>query len=325
MLTDRDARAAGAEPTDRAEPLVRRFDFDWPVDLRLTLEPLRHCGGDLTIRISDDEVWLARRTNEGSATLRLRLIARDAASATVQAQAWGPGAIVALDAIPGLAGAFDRPDLLEPHHALVHELVRRMPGFRMTRTGQLLPELVPAALGQKVTGIEMARGYVGLLRLLGEPAPGPGSTMGLLVPPPGEQLAALPYFELHQFGVERRRADLVRRLAGRARSIEALTALSPSEASARLQTISGVGPWTAAEAVRTAFGDPDAVSIGDAHVHDMVGWALAAEPRASDERMLEILEPYRGQRARVVALLEAGGVHIPRFGPRFSPRGIDRI
>ena len=93
----------------------------------------------------------------------------------------------------------------------------------------------------------------------------------------------------------------------------------------RLQSIPGIGPWTAAEATRTALGDPDAVSVGDAHLPDLVAWALAGEPRADDARMLELLEPYRGQRARVVRLLEVAGIKIPRFGPRFAPRRIARI
>jgi 3-methyladenine DNA glycosylase/8-oxoguanine DNA glycosylase len=126
-------------------------------------------------------------------------------------------------------------------------------------------------------------------------------------------------------GIERRRADLVRRLGSREREIESLIAGSAVEARVRLQSIPGVGPWTAAEATRIAFGDPDAVSVGDAHIPDLVAWALAGEPRADDARMLEILEPYRGQRGRVVALLEAAGIRIPRFGPRFSPRRIERI
>jgi 3-methyladenine DNA glycosylase/8-oxoguanine DNA glycosylase len=143
--------------------------------------------------------------------------------------------------------------------------------------------------------------------------------------PPGDRIAALPYFDLHPFGVERRRADLVRKVAARERSVEALMRLPPADASARLQTIPGLGPWTAAEATRVAFGDPDAVSLGDAHIPDMVSWALTGEARADDARMLEILEPYRGQRERVVALIEAAGIRPPRFGPRFSPRRIDRI
>jgi hypothetical protein len=41
--------------------------------------------------------------------------------------------------------------------------------------------------------------------------------------------------------------------------------------------------------------------------------------------MLELLEPYRGQRARVIRLLEASGIRAPRYGPRLAPRSIAAI
>jgi 3-methyladenine DNA glycosylase/8-oxoguanine DNA glycosylase len=147
----------------------------------------------------------------------------------------------------------------------------------------------------------------------------------LLLPPAAARLAALPYFEFHPLGLERRRADLLRRIGQLRPGAEALMALPADAARARLESIPGIGPWTAAEATRAAFGDPDAVSVGDAHLPDLVAWALAGQPRADDARMLELLEPYRGQRARVVRLLEVAGVKIPRYGPRFSPRRIAGI
>jgi len=57
----------------------------------------------------------------------------------------------------------------------------------------------------------------------------------------------------------------------------------------------------------------------------VVSWALAGEPRGSDERMLDLLEPYRGHRARVLRLLLVGGVHQPRFGPRRPLRRLAAI
>ena len=85
----------------------------------------------------------------------------------------------------------------------------------------------------------------------------------------------------------------------------------------------GIGPWTAAEVGVRALGDQDAVSVGDFHLPHLVAFALAGEPRGSDERMLELLEPYRGQRARVVRLLEMSGLQAPRYGPRLPERRID--
>jgi 3-methyladenine DNA glycosylase/8-oxoguanine DNA glycosylase len=71
-----------------------------------------------------------------------------------------------------------------------------------------------------------------------------------------------------------------------------------------------------AEVAGSAFGDPDAVPIGDYHLPHVVSYALTGEPRGDDDRMLELLEPYRGQRGRVLRLLVWSGHRAPRFGPR---------
>ena len=71
------------------------------------------------------------------------------------------------------------------------------------------------------------------------------------------------------------------------------------------------------------LGDADAVSVGDYHLPHTVSWALAGEARGSDERMLELLEPYRGHRGRVIRLLEAAGIAAPRRGPRLRLRTLD--
>ena len=115
----------------------------------------------------------------------------------------------------------------------------------------------------------------------------------------------------------------IRRAAARATWLESSS--DAAEASRRLTSLPGIGPWTAAEVVRSAFGDPDAVSVGDYHIPNSVAWALAGEPRANDARMLELLEPYRGQRGRVQRYLEVGRVAAPRYGPRMAPRRIAAI
>jgi 3-methyladenine DNA glycosylase/8-oxoguanine DNA glycosylase len=304
-------------PVESADPLSFRLPTDRPIDLRLTLGPLRTGREDPAVVFRPDGFWLARRTTGGPATLRL-LSEPDA----ILAEAWGPGASLALEAAPGIAGLLDDPSALVPQHPLVRELATRFAGLRLPRTGQLMPALLPAVTGQKVTVSEAHRAYRAIVRRLGEPAPGP---VPLLLPPDPARLASLPYFEFHPLGLERRRADVLCRMGAAAERIESWLALDPQEARARLQAIEGIGPWTAAEATRTAFGDPDAVSLGDAHLPDLVAWALAREPRADDARMLELLAPYPGQRARVIRLLEVSGIKIPRFGPRLAPRRFERI
>ncbi|HEY6015068.1 MAG TPA: hypothetical protein VIU37_13725, partial [Candidatus Limnocylindrales bacterium] len=153
-------------------------------------------------------------------------------------------------------------------------------------------------------------------------APGPPD-WGLRLPPMPETLAGLPYYAYHPFGVERRRADLIRRVAARAAWFEAIVDLPLGDAYARLTSVAGIGPWTAAEVGVRALGDADAVSVGDFHLPNLVAFALAGEPRGTDARMLELLEPYRGRRAVAVRLLELGGIGAPRYGPRLALRRIE--
>lgn len=295
--------------------IERSITLRRPLDLGRTLWPLRHGLGDRTIRLLREEAWLAARTPGGSATIRLRRT-----GAAVEAQAWGEGAARLLDSVPALIGEEDEPDRLVARHPILRELQRRHAGLRLPRTGRVLHALVPSVFEQKITGTEAFRAYAALLRVHGEPAPGPA---GLLLPPEPETLASLPYHAYHPIGIERRRAEVVRRAAARAAWLE--SSATAGEATHRLTSLPGIGPWTAAEVVRCTFGDPDAVSVGDYHLPNVVAWALAGEARADDARMLELLEPYRGQRGRVQRLLEVGRVVAPRYGPRTAPRRIAAI
>lgn len=285
-----------------------------PVDLAGTLFPLRRGHRDPTWRIRGTEALLAERTPHGPATLRVTTEGE-----TVRAEAWGPGAVWALDAAPTLIGADDTADGFVPRDDVIAALWRRHRGIRITRTQAVMPALIAAIFEQKVTGIEAREAWRRLTYATSEPAPGP---RGLWLPPDPDRVAALPYFAFHRFGVERKRADLVRAVSARAGRFEALTLLEPSEARRRIQAYRGIGPWTAAEVARLALGDADAVSVGDYHLPNLVCWTLAGEPRGTDQRMLELLEPYRGHRGRVERLLEAGGATAPKFGPRTEIRSI---
>jgi len=287
-----------------------------PLDLAATLETLAHGRGDRTIRLARGEAWLAFRTADGPATVRL---VHDE-PLRLRASAWGPGGERGLAAVPAVIGEQDEPERFVPAHRVLRDLQRRHPGLRLPSSRRVLDALVPSVLEQKVTGTEAFRAYASILRAHGEPAPGP---MRLLLPPSPARLASLPYYALHPHGVERRRATVISRAAARAAWLE--QAADATDARRRLTSMPGIGAWTAAEVLRSAFGDPDAVSVGDFHVPNMVAWALAGEPRGDDARMLELLEPYRGQRGRVQRLLEVGRISAPRYGPRLAPRSIAAI
>jgi 3-methyladenine DNA glycosylase/8-oxoguanine DNA glycosylase len=273
------------------------------------------------MRLAGQRCWRATRTPDGPATLAIELRGSE-----VVAEAWGPGAERALDGVPDLVGLNDDRSGFRAQHRVIAELDRRYRGIRIPRSKAVLESLVPGILEQKVTGEEARRSFRGLVRAFGEPAPGP-EAFRLRLPPAPERLAALPYYAYHAFGLERRRAEVIRRAAARAAWFEETVDLPMDEAYRRLAALPGLGPWTAAEVAVRALGDADAVSVGDYHLPGLVGSVLSGEDGADDARMLELLEPYRPHRARVIRLIEAAGSALwgQRRAPRMALRSIESI
>lgn len=295
----------------------RTLTFDEPLDLRLTLRPLRHGGGDPSIRLAPRSACRATTTPAGPATTLFTVT-----PPTVEVEAWGPGAEWALEHAPEVLGLHDDLSTFRPEDPVVRGLHRRLRGLRVGRSLAVAESIVPAILEQKVTSEEAHRAYRKLVTAHGEPAPGP---LGLRLPPLPGTLAALPYHALHRFGIERRRADTIRRACSYAHRLEECGSLPAADARRRLMALPGVGPWTAAVVAGAAFGDPDAVIVGDLHLPRLVGWTLAGEPEADDARMIELLRPYPGHRARVVRLVVAGGARPPAHHPRRRLRSIASI
>jgi 3-methyladenine DNA glycosylase/8-oxoguanine DNA glycosylase len=289
------------------------------VDLRLTLGVLsRMHGRDPSIRVGRGAVERATRTPAGPVAMRLA----QASSESVEVTAWGPGAEWAIAQAPILLGARDDDSGFTPRHPLLRDLHRHLDGLRICRTENVFEALVAAVLRQKVTSVEAGRAWVRMMRALGEAAPGP---LGLTVPPDPARVARTPSWAFHRFGVERRRAETLHRVALVAHRLEEAVGMDPSSAGERLRLIPGIGEWTAAEVLMEALGDADAVPVGDYHLPNLVSWALAGEPRGDDRRMLDLLAPYAGHRGRVLRLLMAGGPHAPRWGPRLAARDIASI
>ncbi len=287
-------------------------------DLGRTVGRLAVIPGDPTVQAGGREAWWVTRTPDGPGTLRLRLT-----GAALVASGYGPGAgwlLARADAVAGLRD--DVSGLFAFDHPLVRKLWHTFGGVRLPATGRVFHHIAAAILGQKVTGKEAGQGYRRMLRHFAEPVPGPAPAR-LMLPPDPADVAATPYWAFHPWGVEQKRADTVRRAAAFAARLE--TAVDSATATKLMTSLPGVGPWTAAEVVRVAYGDGDAVSVGDYHHKNTVAWALAGEARGTDERMLELLEPFRGHRGRVVTLLELAGLGAPRFGPRMPIRSFARF
>lgn len=307
--------AAGAR-TPATGSGVRRLVLTDPVDLRRTLGALRHGAGDPTItRHGDGSLWRGVRTPIGPATVRIVSAAGDA---IVTAQAWGDGAAWCLETLPDLLGARDNRTGFVPGIDLLGRLHKTFTGWRLTYTGLVFESLVPAIFEQKVTGPEAFASYRRLLRQVGEPAPGPGSDLGLVVPPEPRAWLDVPVWDFHLAGLGPERRDALLTAARVAPLLERAGAAGPAELDVALRALRGIGVWTSAEVRQRALADADAVSIGDAHIPHMVGFALTGR-RTDDEGMLRLLARWRGHRYRVTQLLAMAGISAPRFGPRYAP------
>jgi 3-methyladenine DNA glycosylase/8-oxoguanine DNA glycosylase len=306
--------------------LARSVPLDRPIDLRFVLGPLVRGAGDPTMRVAAGAAIRASVTPDGPGAIEVRTT-----GGGVDAWAWGPGADRLLDGLPALLGLDDDDRGFDPgRHPLVAALARRRGRVILGRTGAVWEALLPAMLEQRITGTEAWRNFRRLVRAHGEPAPGP---LALWLPPTPATIAGLASYRLTALGIEPRRGALLRRIAREASRYEALGARArapggggagASELAAALRRQPGIGPWTVAEVTLRALGDPDAVSVGDAHLSNVVAFALTGHARGTDEEMLQLLAPWSGHRARVVRLLETSGIGPPRFGPRVAPRDLVR-
>ncbi len=302
-------------------PRTRTVTFPGPVSPGPTLAPLRRGPLDPCFYGADDgAVWRTSLLRSGPVTARIARVARDA----VACEAWGAGAAEFLDLAPGLLGADDDASGFAPTEPTVAAAYRRVPHLRLGRTGRVLEALIPAVLEQRVPGVDAFGSWRMLVTRFGDPAPGPAPTR-MRVPPPAEVWRAIPSWEFHRANVDPGRARTVVACAQRATSLERLTGRPAVQARAALTSLPGVGAWTAAETAQRAFGDADALSVGDYHLAGVVGRTLLGHP-VDDDAMVDLLEPMRPHRHRVVRLLEVSGLAVqPRRGPRLPVQAIVRL
>jgi 3-methyladenine DNA glycosylase/8-oxoguanine DNA glycosylase len=278
-----------------------------PAALQQTLSPLRRSGQDPTFRSVAGVIWRTSLMRSGPVTAALRSTAD-----TVNCEAWGEGAAEFLDRLPALVGAQDDTRGFRPADPILAQAHRRVPHLRMCSTGRVLESLIPAIIEQRVSGMDAWAAWRRLVTRFGAPAPGPAPP-GMRVPPSAEVWRQVPSWEFHRANVDPGRA---RTIVGCAQRADALERLDAAAARRALLSLPGVGEWTAAETLQRAFGDADALSVGDYHLANTVGWTLLGHP-IDDAAMLELLEPVRPHRHRAVRVLAASGLaRNPRFGAR---------
>ena len=298
--------------------VIAEHELTWsprhPTDLLQTIGTLRRGPADPTyLRDSSGAVWRTTRTDEGVATLRFTQSAAD----VLRCEAWGPGSKAAVATAPDVLGERDDPTTFTPRIGLLDDAHRRNPGLRIPRTGRVFESLVPAILEQKVITLQAHESWRTLVWRFGDEAPGPTPRRMRVAPSPS-RWASIPSWEWHRAGVDPRRSRTIVNAARYASRLEEAAGMSTTDAATRLTLMPGVGAWTAAEVAQRAFGDADALSVGDYHLSNYLGHALWGRDMTDDE-MLEAMTPWAGHRYRVVRLLEAAGVRgRPRRGPRMS-------
>ncbi len=266
----------------------------------------------MPIMVGPTETRWNTRTPDGLGTLHLERCSDTA----VNAEAWGPGADWLMNQAPRLLGAGDDVSGFTPPPGHLADIWKQQP-FLLGRTDRLWDSLIGGVFGQKVQVRNAVKARRLLAKRFGDPAPGPQG--GWVLPSP-ERTAELGYSDFHPLGVERKRAEILLRVAREMSRLTDLEKRTAVQVQARLQRIRGIGPWTAAMVTATALGDADAVPVGDFHLPNTVAWHLAGEERGNDERMLELLAPYEGHRWRVLRLAKSAG-SAPKRGPRLSLTG----
>jgi 3-methyladenine DNA glycosylase/8-oxoguanine DNA glycosylase len=181
-------------------------------------------------------------------------------------------------------------------HAGLRFLARDLAGLRVGPVPWAMEVAVAYVLQQRVRFVEAARSYVELVKRHGLPAPGP---LPLRLPLSSQQWRQLGVDRMQQAGIDPKRA----------RTLLRVCQLSLDFTAEQLAGLRGIGPWTEQSVRGLAFGDPDAVPLGDVHLPRVVGAYLAPGQFTDDALMVELLEPYRGLRFRVIQWIMAASQH----------------
>jgi 3-methyladenine DNA glycosylase/8-oxoguanine DNA glycosylase len=182
----------------------------------------------------------------------------------------------------------------------------RLPGLRLLRVPWLYDMTCSAILQQRIRTVDAMRDWRRIVYRWGADAP-----LGLRAFPPAEVLAHVPMFELERLGMDPRRARTLLTFAKESRLVGFKSGMSFADLRKYLLRVPGIGPWTTESVLGYGAGDTDAAIPGDLHLPRVVCYGLAGEFGGSDERMMELLEPFRGHRFRIIRLISASGLDVP--------------
>lgn len=279
-----------------------------PFDFFETTRLLRTGRNDPTVRREADGLWRTTHTEDGPATVLLRV----RPGHDIEALAWGEGAGAAIDRVPALLG-IDRDLPTVAAHPVIDQIRRQHIGVRLNDTGDAFEALLNLVLQQLVTWNEAAFNWRRLVEEFGTTAPGPEP---LRLSPSPRTIRRVDPDRITALGIHRQQAKTLRELAFAISALRRAAGLPTVEAAQLLQQIPGIGEWTASMALGMRLGRPEPLVRGDLHLPHTVAWALAGEPRGSEARMTELLAPFDGVAFYVVRLLYAARIEAPRRRPK---------
>ena len=266
------------------------------IDPALVLAPLAMMPSDPTTTLRRHHAARATYTPEGTGAVRLTW-GKDPGKVTVETT--GDGARWLSDRAPHLLGARDDATHFAPDNWVVRQLWLRFKGDRVGATGTVWHDLAWTITQQRVHRSDAARQWRALVHAYGDACE---DYEGLYTPPDPERLARAAPWSLRALGIDERRATALIAAARVAQRLHALADQPYSEVERALRTIPGLGPWTLGCLRAFTWGDPDTVIPGDSGIPSLIASTLTGARRADDATMLELLEPYRPHRYRVLRL-----------------------
>ena len=179
---------------------------------------------------------------------------------------------------------------------VLRRVVLRGSGVRLPQLLDPFEGLMRAILGQQVSVAGASTITDRLVRLLAASERAPGTAAAFLSFPTPDAVADVGAERLRTIGLTRVKAatiaNVARRIADGALDLNALTTVPGDEAQAALESLPGIGPWTASYVRMRALGDRDAFPAADLGV--IKALAAVGVDRRSIPTVAERWRPWRG-------------------------------
>jgi 3-methyladenine DNA glycosylase/8-oxoguanine DNA glycosylase len=279
-------------------PLPASFDFAWVLGFLAarTVASLE--------QVADGQYRRSVRLNGKPVTLEIREVAE-----TIGGRRRGPRALMVtsrptlapnavIDAVTrmlDLDADLLRFRRLAARDPILASIVRRRSGIRLPQLLDPFEGLTRAILGQQVSVAGASTITDRLVRMFARPVPGAKRSGFLAFPVPGD-LADAGADRLREIGLTRARAatlaGVARTIADGALDLESLRGAAPDDAQAALQSLPGIGPWTASYVRMRALGDRDAFPAADLGV--IKAMQAAGVDRRAIASVADRWRPWRG-------------------------------